>query len=104
TGLISLGPGYATSKGLLAEAGAGPRLAALGVIAGAIADIAVGIGIALRRTARSALLCALAISLLYLIAGTLLLPRLWADPLGPMLKILPIMVLNLMLLAVLDDR
>jgi hypothetical protein len=33
-----------------------------------------------------------------------LVPRLWADPLGPMLKILPIVVLNLVALAILDDR
>ena len=36
--------------------------------------------------------------------ATLLLPGLWADPLGPLLKILPILVLNLVALAILDDR
>jgi hypothetical protein len=38
------------------------------------------------------------------VAGTLLLPRLWAEPLGPMLKIWPILALNLFLLAILDER
>ena len=104
TGLLSLGPGFTIGKGLLEEGGAAPWLASLGVIAGALADIAIGVGIAVRRTARRALYAALAISLLYLIVGTILVPRLWGDPLGPMLKIFPIMVLNLMLLAVLDDR
>ena len=52
----------------------------------------------------AALYAALAISLLYLIAATILVPDLWVDPLGPLLKILPIMMLNLMLLAILDDR
>jgi hypothetical protein len=33
-----------------------------------------------------------------------LVPRLWADPLGPMLKIGPIIALNLVALAILDDR
>ena len=40
----------------------------------------------------------------YLLAGTLLMPELWADPLGRLTKILPIMMLNLVCLAILDDR
>jgi len=64
----------------------------------------IGLGIATRRTARPALWMALMLSIAYLALGTLLLPRLWADPLGPLLKIAPIVVLNLVALAVLDDR
>jgi hypothetical protein len=74
------------------------------VIGGALADIVIGIGIAFRRTARPALYAALAISVVYTILGTVLVPRLWADPLGPMLKIWPIMAFNLLLLAILRDR
>jgi hypothetical protein len=33
-----------------------------------------------------------------------LVPRLWIDPLGPMLKIWPIIVLHLTALAILEDR
>ena len=33
-----------------------------------------------------------------------ILPRLWIDPLGPMVKIFPIMVLTLVALAILKDR
>jgi hypothetical protein len=51
-----------------------------------------------------ALYAALAISLFYAAAGTLLVPRLWNDPLGPMLKIWPIIALNLTALAILNDR
>jgi DoxX-like family len=85
------------------EGGAG-ELAGPSVVAGALADIAIGIGIAWRQTARYALYAALAISLFYAAAGTILVPRLWADPLGPMLKIWPIMVLNVVALAILEDR
>jgi hypothetical protein len=31
-------------------------------------------------------------------------PRLWADPLGPMLKIWPIIVMHFTALAILEDR
>ena len=40
---------------------------------------------------------ALAISIFYVVAGTILVPRLWEEPLGPMLKIFPILVFNLFL-------
>ena len=39
-----------------------------------------------------------------MVIGTILVPRLWFDPLGPMLKIGPIMVFNLVALAIHDDR
>ena len=47
---------------------------------------------------------AFALSLAYVVIGTLLVPRLWIDPLGPMLKIWPVLALNLMLLAILEER
>jgi DoxX-like family len=50
------------------------------------------------------LYAALLISLSYAAIGTWLVPRLWSDPLGPMLKIWPIIVLNLMALAIHEDR
>jgi hypothetical protein len=103
TGLISLGPGYTSGLRLMQEAGAG-SLGAVGVVAGALADIAVGIGIAMRPSAKPALYAALGLSFLYIIAGKMLLPRLWVDPLGPMLKVTPIIALHIVALAILDDR
>ncbi|HET7608557.1 MAG TPA: DoxX-like family protein, partial [Gammaproteobacteria bacterium] len=61
-------------------------------------------GIAFRRTARGALWAAIGLSIFYMIAGTLVLPALWLDPVGPMLKIWPIIALNLVALAVVEDR
>jgi hypothetical protein len=74
------------------------------VVAGGLADIAIGFGIAWRPTTKLALWAALGLSLFYIVAGTILLPALWADPLGPMMKIWPILALNLMCLAILDER
>jgi uncharacterized protein YbjT (DUF2867 family) len=104
TGLISLGPGWEEGLSYLLEGGTPEGFAAAGVIAGALADIAIGIGIAIRRTARGALWAAIAISLFYMIAGSFVLPRLWLDPVGPMLKIWPIIALNLVALAIVEDR
>ncbi|HEX8064112.1 MAG TPA: SDR family oxidoreductase [Allosphingosinicella sp.] len=103
TGLVSLGPGYPRAVQYML-AGGGGALSGPSVVAGALADLAVGCAIAWRPAARPALWAAMGLSLFYLLAGTLLLPGLWADPLGPMMKIWPILALNLLCLAILDER
>src|SRR5437868_1622219 len=91
TGLISAGPGRERGIGLMIEGGASHDVALLVTLAGGLADIAIGCLIAFRRSARVGLFLALFISVAYAIAGTILLPQLWIDPLGPMLKIAPVM-------------
>jgi uncharacterized protein YbjT (DUF2867 family) len=104
TGLISLGPGWDIGVGLMLEGGVQQPMASLTVIAGALADIVIGLAIAYRPTTRPGLYAALAISFTYAVIGTILVPRLWIDPLGPMLKIWPVITFNLVALAILDDR
>lgn len=103
TGVISLSLGYATGVELMASTGAG-ILAGPFVVAGALTDIAVGVGIAWRRWTRYALYGALLLSLFYAVAGSILRPDLWIEPLGPLMKIVPIFVLHLVALATLDER
>lgn len=103
TGLVSLGPGQNAGVLLLLQAGFG-AYAAPAVIGGAALDILIGAGIALKRTARVALQASIVVSIAYLVLGGMLLPQLWADPLGPLLKIFPIVAASLATLAVLDDR
>jgi uncharacterized protein YbjT (DUF2867 family) len=104
TALISLGPGWDYGVGLMREGGAEGTSATLTVVAGALADLAIGLAIAYRPTTRYGLYAAITISLTYAIIGTVLVPRLWADPLGPMLKIWPIIVAHFVALAILEDR
>ncbi|GIK97585.1 MAG: oxidoreductase [Alphaproteobacteria bacterium] len=103
TGLLSIGPGYPIGVELMREGGAG-WLSGPSVIAGGLADLLIGIGIAFRKTARPALWAALGLSVFYMIAGSIVLPRLWLEPLGALLKIWPIMALHLVALATLRDR
>jgi hypothetical protein len=103
SGLLSIGPAYQIGVALMGEGGAG-FMSPFAVIAGSLVDLTIGVGIAIRRSARFALYAALAVSVFYAIASTIILPRLWIDPLGPMVKIFPIMVLNLVALAILKDR
>ena len=104
TGLVALGPGWAHGIGLMNEGGVFGWQAAAVVIGGAVCDIAVGLAIAWRRTARAGVIAALVVTVVYAIIGTILVPRLWGDPMGPMLKVLPILVLHLAALGIVDDR
>ncbi|MFL6828054.1 MAG: SDR family oxidoreductase [Bradyrhizobium sp.] len=104
TAFVSLGPGWDYGVGLMREGGVEGVSASLTVIAGALSDLAIGLAIAYRPTSRYGLYAAIVISFTYAIIGTILVPRLWADPLGPMLKIWPIIVLHFAALAILDDR
>jgi hypothetical protein len=89
---------------LLAEGRLPEDVAVITIAAGAFADIAIGIAILWRPLTRYGLWAALIISLSYAVIGTVLVPRLWSDPLGPMLKIWPVLMLNLVALAIREDR
>ncbi|WP_309084238.1 SDR family oxidoreductase [Chelativorans sp.] len=103
TGIISLTVGYREGVELMLRTGAG-ALSGPGVIAGAIADILVGMAIAYRPTTRQGLYGAIALSAFYIISGTVLLPSLWREPLGPLMKIWPILVLHFVALAIRKER
>lgn len=103
TGVISLTLGYPSGLELMRSTGAG-LLSGPAVIAGALADIIVGAAIAWRASTRRGLYGALLLSGFYAVAGSILRPDLWIEPLGPLLKIVPIFVLHLVALAILDER
>ncbi len=103
TGIISLTTGWRSGVNLLIDTPVG-ALAEPAVVAGALADMAIGAAIAWRPTSRLGLWGAIAISLFYAVAGTILRPDLWNEPLGPLMKILPILVLHFVALAVREER
>jgi uncharacterized protein YbjT (DUF2867 family) len=104
TGSISLGPGWDSGMDAMRQAQVSEQMGALSVLAGGCADIVIGCAILYRPTTRYGLYAAIVITLIYIVTGTILLPGLWKEPLGPMLKVVPILVLNLTALAVLEDR
>ena len=73
-------------------------------LAGAIADIAIGLALMHRRTTRAAAWCAVALSISYLALATIFTPDLWADPLGPLVKVFPGVALALAIAALAEDR
>jgi uncharacterized protein YbjT (DUF2867 family) len=74
------------------------------VIIGAVADLTIGGMLLSRRYMRAGCIAAFGLSAIYLIAGSILTPHLWADPLGPFIKIFPGMVLALGVAALAEER
>lgn len=103
TGVVALGPGWDQAVRTMVDSPARP-VAQLTVVAGALADLAVAALLLFRRTAKLGLIAAIGVTIAYVLSGSVLRPDLWADPLGPMMKVWPILALNLILLAILDER
>ena len=104
TGMVALGPGRAAAMAHLDAAGFTPPFAEALRVAGSIFDILLGVFLLARRLARPVLITMLAVTPIYLIVGTATAPQLWVDPLGPFLKIIPMLVATMFTLAILDER
>lgn len=104
TGVISLGPAWRNGLHLMEEGGILGWQAAVVLGAGGLCDIAIGLLIGWRRTAPMGVIFAVILTATYAVIGTLLVPRLWVDPMGPILKVLPILVLHLAMLSILQER
>lgn len=74
------------------------------VVAGGLVDIAIGVGLLFRPTSRAAAALSVVVCAAYLFMGSVIAPHLWADPLGPYVKIIPAMVLGFALAMLLEDR
>lgn len=80
------------------------QMAATLIYGGAALDILIGGAMLFRRWFKTACLGAIAVSFGYLLAGTVLTPELWLDPLGPFLKIFPVIGLAAALFLQGDER
>jgi hypothetical protein len=103
SGAVGLASADAAAE-VLTRAGLSQPLAMSFVIAGAAADLTLGLLACFRKTARAALPGLVAVTGAYLAGASLLRPDLWSDPLGPLVKTLPAAVLALIALAMLEDR
>lgn len=103
SGLIGLWS-YPAAMQVLAGSGLPKPVQSAFVAGGAVTDIGLGLLILWRGHARLAALGMVAGSLLYLVGGTLLTPHLWSDPLGPLVKVLPGIVLAVVAAQMVDER
>lgn len=79
-------------------------IAAPTVFGGALADILLGLAILWRPRARVAAVGMIGLSAVYLIGSLAAAPDLWLDPLGPMVKVIPGMMLAAMVALMLEER
>lgn len=109
-GLLWLGSGLLglvradAAAALLVEGGMPPRLAHASVTGGSLADLGIAFGLAWRPALPTALKASMLLALAYLAGSLALRPDLWLDPLGPMLKILPVLALTALCLAMSGER
>jgi uncharacterized protein YbjT (DUF2867 family) len=103
SGLVALANLEAAAS-VLTTRGVEAPLSRFAVIAGALVDLLLGGLVVIRRFMPAAALGMIATTVAYLAGGTLLAPDLWADPLGPLVKAIPALVLAAVLLAIAEDR
>jgi uncharacterized protein YbjT (DUF2867 family) len=84
--------------------GATDALARATALGGGWLDVALGLLLLVRPMASLALKAMIAISLTYVAGSIVFAPDLWLDPLGPMVKVVPAVVLALVGLAILEER
>jgi hypothetical protein len=103
TGLISLGPGYSRAIAVLQTGGYG-ALSVPVEVGGALFDIVMGAALLVRPWTAMIATCMCVAPAGYLMAGSFSLPQLWTDPLGPWLKVIPMIALCLFVAATQDRR
>ncbi|MBD3728669.1 MAG: NAD(P)H-binding protein [Sphingomonadales bacterium] len=89
---------------VLVDGGMGDALARACVVGGSLADIAIAGGLLLRPALVPALRASLLLALAYCAGSLAFRADLWLDPLGPMLKVLPVIALTALCLAIAEER
>jgi uncharacterized protein YbjT (DUF2867 family) len=82
----------------------GPGVARLLVLSGSAADILVAVGLICRPSLKIALFASIIMTIFYWLGSAFIRPDLWVDPLAPMLKTIPAIMLSFVCLAVADER
>lgn len=99
-GLVSINE----ASNVLKNVGWSQPIANFSVVFWSAVDLALGGAILLRKTAKAACFGMVLASIFYLVASSIFVPQLWFDPLGPLVKVLPAIVLALVASVTLENR
>ena len=98
-GFISFDDAVAVLDGKIPEG-----LSTLSVAGGSVADILVGVGLLIRPFTRKAAIAGALLAGGYALASLIFTPGLWLDPLGPMMKTLPVIAFMALIASVAEER
>jgi len=104
SGLIALFPSFDAAASILSSRGFPHDLAIAITLVTGLADVLIGVGIAIKRTCKAALIAGIVVALLYLASSVIITPELWLDPIGSLVKTVPATVLMVFSLLTLDNR
>ncbi|MDH3967693.1 MAG: NAD(P)H-binding protein [Rhodospirillales bacterium] len=104
TGMIAVLASSGQSEAFLSRAGVAPSLVPFALWGGALTDMALGALLLIRWRVRLIGGLQLLVTAVYLGALTVAWPALWADPLGPLLKTLPLVLATLVMIAIEEER
>jgi uncharacterized protein YbjT (DUF2867 family) len=104
SGFIALVISYDAAAAMLSSHGFPPALVAPFTVTTSLMDMTIGVLIAFRRTCAAGLIAGIAASLGYMLGTAILMPDLWIEPLGALVKTGPAIVLMLVALLTLDNR
>ena len=104
SGFIALVISFPATRAILTSHGFAPALAGPFAAVTSLMDIGIGCLIAVRRTAAFGLIAGMLVSLGYMAGTAVLIPDLWIEPLGALVKTGPAIVLMAVALLTLDNR
>ena len=104
SGLVALLVSFEPATAILVRHGIPHDLGRMITVVTSLADIAIGVAVAVRASCRIGLVAGITVALFYMIGAVLIAPDLWAEPLGALVKTGPAIVLMVVALAVLDAR
>lgn len=103
SGLIALAQ-PSRAMAVLTERGIPADITRLIVMGGALVDLALGIGILWKRWCRQAAIGMAVVAISYAAGSLFIAPDLWLDPVGPMLKVLPGIMLAVSVWMLVEER
>lgn len=96
--------GLPEAASVLTDAGWSRAVAVSSVVFWSFVDIALGLAVLYRPWTARVCLAQVAVAAFYVLAATVVTPGLWFDPLGPLVKVLPALVLSLVAWPMVQSR